>query len=94
MVTKDDIHQLSILARISISKDEEISLAKDLDSVLEYVSDVSGVATEEDIIPRVGSLYNVMRVDDNPYPGGEYTENFLKNAPDTQDGYVKVKQIF
>ena len=93
MLQKEDIEHLGILARITVSPDEQEGLAKDLDSVLAYVSEVSRVTTEEDTIPRVGEIKNIMREDANVYPGGGFTDMILANAPDTEDGYVKVKQI-
>jgi len=94
MLTKDDIKHLSTLARIAVSEAEEESLAKDLDAVLGYVSEVAAVATQKDAIPPAGDLRNIMRDDDDVHPGGEFTDMILKNAPDTEDGYFKVKQIF
>lgn len=94
MLTKDDIKHLSTLARIAVSEEEEESLAKDLGAVLGYVSEVSAVATKKDAVPSAGDLRNVMREDDDAYSGGEFTDMILKNAPDTEDGYFKVKQIF
>ena len=93
MLTKQDIEHLGVLARINISPDEQEGLAKDLDSVLGYVSEVSEVTTEEDVVPRVGDIKNVMREDTDVFPGGGFTDAILANAPETQDGYVKVKQI-
>lgn len=93
MLTKSDIEHLCVLARIAVSPDEQEKIAHDLDSVLAYVSEVAAVTTEEDAIPRVGELRNVMRADECAYPGGEFTDMIIKNAPDTEGGYVKVKQI-
>lgn len=93
MLTKDDIKQLSLLARIAISPEEEESLAKDLDAVLGYVSEVSAIATDEDVTPRAGKLRNVMRADDNVHAGGEFTNVILANAPATESGYIKVPKI-
>lgn len=94
MLTKDDIKKLSVLARIAVSEEEEESLAKDLDAVLGYVSEVAAVATEKDIVPRAGELRNIMREDVDAYPGGGFTDMILRNAPATEGGYLKVKQIF
>lgn len=93
MLNTDDIKSLSLLARIAISADEEEGLARDLDSVLGYVSEVSAIATEEDTLPRAGELKNVMRPDEHAYEGGGFTEAILGNAPSTEDGYVKVPKI-
>ena len=43
--------------------------------------------------PYAGDIYNVMREDANPNESGMYTEIILAEAPATQDGYLKVKQI-
>lgn len=94
MLTKNDIQQLSVLARVAIPEAEEESLAKDLDAVLNYVSEISAIATEADAVPSASALRNVMRSDTDAYAGGEFTEAILKNAPNTEDGYLKVKQIF
>ncbi|MDO8520576.1 MAG: Asp-tRNA(Asn)/Glu-tRNA(Gln) amidotransferase subunit GatC [bacterium] len=103
MLNKKDIEHLADLARIGISEAEKEGLAKDLDSVLAYVSEVSKIATKNDTIPRAGlsaevltkagALHNVMREDGEVYPGGEWTEMILANAPQKEGGYFKVKQI-
>ncbi|MEK7118218.1 MAG: Asp-tRNA(Asn)/Glu-tRNA(Gln) amidotransferase subunit GatC [Patescibacteria group bacterium] len=94
MLTKEDIERLATLARIDVSEEEKKGLAKDLDAVLAYVSEVSKITTESDTVPRVGELRNVMREDADAYPGGEWSEAILANAPHKEDGYFKVGQIF
>lgn len=94
MLTKEDIEHLSALARVGVSEAEKEGLAKDLDSVLAYVSEVSKITTESDTIPRAGLLRNVMREDGDAYPGGEWTDAILANAPHKEDEYFKVGQIF
>lgn len=93
MITTDDIKNLSVLARIAISEEEEIGLAKDLDAILSYVGEVSSVATGGDGMLSAGDLRNVMRSDDQVYQGGEFREAILANAPRTEDGYLKVPKI-
>ena len=94
MLERKDVEHLGLLARISLSEEEKDEFTSELDSVLSYVSEISKVTTEADVIPEAGELRNVMRRDDNANSGGEFTEDILKNAPDTEGGYVKVKQIF
>lgn len=94
MLQRNDVEHLGLLARISLTEEEKDEFTSELDSVLSYVGEISSVATEADAIPLVGELRNVMRADDVLNPGGEFTEEILKNAPATEDGYVKVKQIF
>lgn len=94
MLQRNDVEHLGMLARISLTEEEKDEFTTELDSVLSYVSEISKVTTEADAIPEVGELCNVMRSDDHVNPGGEFTDAILKNAPDTEGGYVKVKQIF
>ena len=93
MIDKSDIQQLAILARVAVSENEEESLAKDLDAVLGYVSDISRIATNADVVLQAGSLKNVMREDTDVYQGGGFTNAILANAPATEDGYLKVNKI-
>jgi aspartyl-tRNA(Asn)/glutamyl-tRNA(Gln) amidotransferase subunit C len=100
MLQKEDIEHLATLARVAISEEEKSAFATQLDSVLSYVSDISKVATTEAAegsglspVERAGSLRNVTRPDAEPAQGGEYTADFLANAPANEDGCVKVQKI-
>lgn len=94
MLKKEDIDHLAELARIELSDEEKAGFALQLDSVLAYVGEIQKVATADEATPKAGDLRNVMRADADPYPGGEFTDAILANAPEKQDGYVKVEQIF
>ena len=94
MLTRDDIDHLATLARLEVSDEEKEAFAKALGPILAYVSDVADVQTTEGGLPPVGALRNVMRADDIPRAGGSFTDAILKNAPHSEDGYVRVKQIF
>jgi len=93
MLKKEDIEHLSTLARITVSDEEKEAFVSQLDAVLEYVSELGEVATKGDTTPRAGALRNALRADENPYAGGEFTEAILANAPQVENGYVKVGQI-
>jgi len=98
----EDVKKLANLARIDMSEDEMKEVAKDFDSILAYVGQVQEasklVQGEQDITekgkrPEDHFLYNVMREDVTTNKSGEHTEKILKNAPETEDGFIKVKQI-
>lgn len=93
MLTPEDIDNLATLARISLTDKEKTELLPTLDSIIGYVGEISEVVTE-DRPSKTGVVKNVLREDTLTRKGGEYTEVILKNAPDTEDGYLKVKQIF
>ncbi|MCK5285768.1 MAG: Asp-tRNA(Asn)/Glu-tRNA(Gln) amidotransferase subunit GatC [Candidatus Pacebacteria bacterium] len=89
-----DIENLVNLCRIELSEDEKKELLGEMDSVLGFVDQIQKVKIE-DLKTEAGELRNIMREDENPYAGGEFTDDILAEVPDnnTQDGYVKVKKI-
>lgn len=96
----EDIKKLASLARIDIEESEMEEMAKDFDPILAYVGQVQEAlkltSSRQDLVekrPEDYFLHNVMREDVVTNTRGEYTESILADAPDTQDGFLKVKQI-
>lgn len=95
MLKREDINKLAELARINVPDAEKEVLAKDLDSVLGYVSEIKELTSKGDI-PEAdyGFLVNInLREDDEPHEAGVYTEDILNEAPETEDGFIKVRKI-
>lgn len=92
MINKEDIKNLASLARVGIKDDEAISLTKEIDSILEYVSQIKSFSEELDVQKPI--LRNVLRDDILTNNPNEYTEDILNNAPKREGGYVDVKNIF
>ena len=93
MLGKDDFDNLAVLARITLTQEEKNELLPTLESIIGYVSEIGEVITEDKPV-QVGVVKNVLRDDLIENQGGEFTQSILKNAPDTENGYLKVKQIF
>lgn len=91
MITKDEIKKLANLARMEISDVEAEHLTGEVDSILNYVGQVTG--TTGDLARVVPNLHNVMREDVPQNKPDEYTEDILKNAPARDGRYLKVKKI-
>lgn len=94
----NDIKKLANLARIDMSDEEMEGMAKDFDPILKYVGQVKdALRSNENIVkdkkPEDYFLHNVMREDIVTNTSNQYTKKILDNAPETQDGYLKVKQI-
>ena len=94
----EDIKKLANMARVDMTDEEIIGIAKDFDAILAYVGQVQEVSKLKNTQPLHDNLdnyllKNVMRDDIVTNKGGEYTEKILADAPDVQDGYLKVKQI-
>jgi len=91
MIDKKTIDELSNLARIEIPDEDKDGLTKDLGSILDYVSKLKEVSTEELLSDK--EHINVFREDTGPHESGIYTEDILEEAPMTKDGYFVVKQV-
>ncbi|MFA5934237.1 MAG: Asp-tRNA(Asn)/Glu-tRNA(Gln) amidotransferase subunit GatC [Candidatus Paceibacterota bacterium] len=88
----EDVKKLADLARIEITDAEQQEFLDNLTSILSYVKQIESVDTSE-LDDAEYPLRNVMREDAFPYESEKYTEKLLGEAPDTYDGYLKVKKI-
>ena len=88
----EDVKKLAQMARIDMSDAELTDIARDFDSILAYVGQVQKVSDVSDV-KQDFILENVMRDDVATNTGGQHTEKILAEMPDTQDGFLKVKQI-
>jgi len=87
-----DVHDVSRLARLELTVEEEESLGRQLGQILEYVTklsalDVTGVEPMAHAHPRL----NVMRGDE-VVPGLEH-ELAMRNAPEAGGGLFMVPRI-
>jgi len=94
MLTIEDIDNLARLARIELGTEEKIKLQKEMESILNYVSELGGVDPKSVSHGAEKVLTNVMREDEATIESEEYTEGFLANTPKREGNYVAVKAIF
>ena len=92
MIKKKEIEKLAELSRIDISKDEIETLAEEIESILDYVSEIQSVSSGEPE-KKAGDLRNVFREDGPPHESGIYTKEILEEVPRQKDGYIQVKTI-
>jgi len=93
MISQQDIKDLAELARIEVKEEDLESVRAKMDGVLQYVSEVQQItATDTDIL-FVPALHNVLREDVEAEMSGIHTEGILKNTPEKDGGYVKVRKI-
>ena len=90
MISTDDIKHLGELARLAIPEVEVPALQRDLDKIVNYVSELKD-------LPKVAGAelarHNIWRQDENPTPAGTWTEQILAQAPDRENDYFRVKKI-
>ena len=86
------IEHLAKLSRIELTESDNQGLTKDIESILGYVDQLKEV--EADLTEKkAGENRNVLREDENPHESGIHTKDILKEAPSTEDNFIKVKNI-
>jgi aspartyl-tRNA(Asn)/glutamyl-tRNA(Gln) amidotransferase subunit C len=86
-----DIKKLANLARIDIDENELNDLANEFDAILAYVGQIQEVMVDSSL--KLQLVKNVMRDDEVTNKKGEYTDKIIEQMPDSENGYLKVKQI-
>lgn len=91
-ITKEEIQKIARLARLSISEEESEVYKKDLNTILNYVKELTELDTE-DVKPmsHVLEIKNVWR-DDSADKVSD-SEDLLSNAPKREKDYFKVPKI-
>lgn len=95
---KEEVEHIAKLARIELTEAEKQKYAEELSAVLGYVSELQKVDTNKidgdaAIGGQITGLGNVM--DGDYIRKSEISrEEFLKQAPASEKGYIKVKSVF
>lgn len=92
MIGPKDIEKLSELSRMKITEEERDSLLKDIDPILEYVSQLNE-ATERSDSFVLSEHRGIMREDGDPHESGIWTKEILEQAPAREGEMIKVKKI-
>lgn len=91
-LSRDDVLKLARLARLRLTDDEVSRYQKELTSILEYVQQLEGIDLNAyEPTSQVTGLTNVMRPDEKQMQADQ--SELLKNLPDRQDDYIKVKRM-
>lgn len=95
MISKKEVKHIAKLARLGLSEKEMEKMEKELSSILEYFEKLKEVDVSQ-IEPTFHSvpIENVMRQDKINAKRNTQGSKLLYLAPDTKDGYLKVKSIF
>jgi aspartyl-tRNA(Asn)/glutamyl-tRNA(Gln) amidotransferase subunit C len=92
-LTHEEVRHIAELAKLRLSEGEVEQYAEQLSAILNYAQqlravDTSGVPPTPFVLP----LENVMR-EDAPEPGLD-TAEALANAPDSNEGFFRVRAVF
>lgn len=88
----DEVKRLAALAKIGLTDEEAAQMSVELGQIVEFVEqlqkvDVKGVETTD----QVTGLKDVWREDE--VKPSMPREQLLANAPEQQDGYIKVRRV-
>jgi len=96
-MTLEEIKKLAELARIEMTEEKMLSMAGDFDPILAYVGQIqeANISIDSSSSPRsdLGGMENVVREDLVTNEPGSYSKDILDEIPETEKGYLKVKQI-
>lgn len=88
-----EVQRLAALARIGVTDAEAAELASELASIVGFVGRLSSVdTTGTEPTSQVTGLVDVWR-EDEVKPSPLSRDELLANAPQTEDGYIKVRRV-
>jgi aspartyl-tRNA(Asn)/glutamyl-tRNA(Gln) amidotransferase subunit C len=92
-ITREDVLKIAQLSRLHLSDEEVTKYQTELEAILGYAKKLQ-TADTAGLKPtyQVTELQNVTRLDE-VIDYGTTKKSLLKNAPDTEDGYFKVRRM-
>ena len=91
-ISTEDVKHVAHLARLAVTEEEAEQMRKELDAIITFAEQLNELDTTN-VKPtsHVLKMVNVMRED--RATEGLPVEEVVKNAPDQQDGYIRVPSI-
>ncbi len=92
-INDKQLDHLSKLARVELPEKQRPKLKKQLSEILDYFKKLEKLDTEKnEPTSQTTGIVNATRKDE--VTESLSTKEVLKNAPDTDDGFFKVKSVF
>ena len=95
MISKEEVLHIAKLARLELTEQETEKMQKDLSSILDYfdILKKAPVGKSSPTVRTMGLKENATREDVVAARPASLANNLVTGAPETKDGYVKVKAI-
>jgi len=94
MINQEEVRHIAKLARLGLDEEEVGQFQKDLTAIFDMVEKLKEVdVTDIEPTEQVTGLENRTRSDEGEKKEVQIRKNILANAPETKDGYIKVKAI-
>lgn len=93
-ITEQQVEHVAELAKLEFKDEELTKFTTQLGSIIDMFEDLTNVDTQGvEPMTSASDRENVMREDKAVKSSKEETDALLNNAPDTDDGYIKVPAI-
>ncbi len=93
-MNEDGVRKLAQLSRLDLTDAEITKYTSEISDILAYFDSLkNAVAGDAQSVIESTSQRNVMRADVPSNAGGAHTETLLQSAPQSESGFVKVKNI-
>ena len=86
------VKEIATLARLDLSSEETKMFVSQFKDILDYVSILDDVDTE-DVAPAYLSSANKTHIREDEIEASVPTQEFLANAPDSKDDYVIIPRV-
>jgi len=91
-ISKEDVKHVAHLARLAVTEEETEQMTKELDAIITFAELLNEVdTTNVQPTTHVLNMVSVLR-EDKAKPGLP-VEEVIKNAPDHEDGLIRVPSI-
>jgi len=96
MISEEQVKHIAKLARIGVSKEETNKIQEELSSILDYFNMLSEVDTKNLSLSQKKEkvLDAVARADETKKESPETITKIIKESPQKEKGYIKVKTVF
>lgn len=91
-VDKDTVRGIAHLARIAIKEDQLEPMAGELNTILDWVEQLSEVDTDG-VAPMTSVVEATLRLRADEITDGGYADRITKNAPNGEDGFFAVPKV-
>lgn len=94
MISEKEVLQIAKLARLGLTKSEVKKFKRELSKILDYIEKLKEVDIK-DVEPMSHSIKmeNIMREDEKSSKFKVQSPKLMELAPETKNGYLKVKKI-
>lgn len=91
-ISRDDVEHIAMLARMRLSDEELNRMTEQLAGILEHIA-VLQEADTSDVPPSAATIPPVDHFREDLTAPSFPTEDLLANAPEREEGYLRVKAV-